>query len=305
LGDTTYLHPRRGKGRSGTRWYVRVPIPKDLQHVLHKRIVEVALNTDSVKDAQKKRFPVVSKIFADFELARSKKITSAHIEEEARAYCEKRLAEYQRDPSNFNEPVHDEFGGLIGLNGDIAVSTIIELIEDENNTAPIQALARKTDEDRRLKNDNSVRPVPVHPELLRIGFKQYLTHITKQGEEYLFPALKPGSLDNRRGHYISKKFTAYRRKLGLTDPTATLHSTRKNATSALRRAGIQESEAALVIGHEHGNITYGTYAPELDLAERKRVIEKIEYPTISLDWLYDRLIIGLPRAQSQGESHPT
>jgi hypothetical protein len=140
----TYLHSRRGKDRSGTRWYVRVPVPKKLRPIIRKRIIEVALNTDSKKEAQHLRYAVVGEIKKDFDRARGKEITSAHIEKEARAYCEQRLEELQRDPANFNESVQDEFGGFIGLNGDIAIPTIQDLLEDENYPAAIQELAQKT-----------------------------------------------------------------------------------------------------------------------------------------------------------------
>jgi hypothetical protein len=89
----TYLKIRRGKGRSGARWYVCVPVPKELQPILRKRTVEVGLNTDSKKEAQQKRYPVIARILADFDRARSKTITSAHIEEEAHRYLNRRLEE--------------------------------------------------------------------------------------------------------------------------------------------------------------------------------------------------------------------
>jgi hypothetical protein len=38
--------------------------------------------------------------------------------------------------------------------------------------------------------------------------------------------------------------------------------------------------AALVIGHEYGNMTYGVYAPELEMPDRQRVMEAIKYPSI-------------------------
>ena len=36
----------------------------------------------------------------------------------------------------------------------------------------------------------------------------------------------------------------------------------------------------LVIGHEYGNMTYGVYAPELEMPDRQRVMEAIKYPSI-------------------------
>jgi len=131
LGDMTYLKIRRGKGRSGARWYVCVPVPKELQPIIRKRTVEVALNTDSKKEAQHLRYEVVAKIKRDFARALERKITSQDIASEALIYCEQRLAVLRRDPANFNEIVRDENGGPLGLNGEIALSNFPEMLEDE------------------------------------------------------------------------------------------------------------------------------------------------------------------------------
>lgn len=44
-----------------------VPVPKELPSVLRKRMIEAALDANSLKDAQKKRFLAVTRIFADFQ----------------------------------------------------------------------------------------------------------------------------------------------------------------------------------------------------------------------------------------------
>jgi hypothetical protein len=75
LGDKTYLKPRRGKDRSGTRRYVCVPVPKKLQGKLGNRTVDIALNADSFSEAQGPHYEVVAKIKALFKPAREGTLT--------------------------------------------------------------------------------------------------------------------------------------------------------------------------------------------------------------------------------------
>ena len=48
LADNAYLKRRCGKQRSGFRWYVRVPVPSDIQEIVRKQTIERALNVTTV-----------------------------------------------------------------------------------------------------------------------------------------------------------------------------------------------------------------------------------------------------------------
>jgi hypothetical protein len=96
--------------------------------------------------------------------------------------------------------------------------------------------------------------------------------------------LKPGGPDGKRSWYVSKRFTDYRRSLGLTDiDKATrrerldLHSLRRSAVTALKHASIAEHEVAEIVGHDHPRITYGGYADRQRLKRLKAVVEAIRY----------------------------
>jgi len=78
-----------------------------------------------------------------------------------------------------------------------------DVMEDEG----VQYFDVRSHEGRRLKTAAARRRVPVHSELLRIGFGAYMAHVRSQGHEYLFPALKPGGPDGKRSWYVSKRFT--------------------------------------------------------------------------------------------------
>ena len=68
--------------------------------------------------------------------------------------------------------------------------------------------------------------------------------------KYLFPGLKPGGPDGKRNWYFTKAFTSYRRAVGVTRERVSFHSLRKNAVKSLERAGVHESQASQIVGHE-------------------------------------------------------
>jgi integrase len=132
------------------------------------------------------------------------------------------------------------------------------------------------------KSEAGVRFVPVHSALLAVGFREYLANV-KSGP--LWPGLKPGGLDGKRGVYASKRFTVRRRMLKLEDIDKTtdrdrleFHSLRRSAITALTRARVPEADIAEIVGHEHPHITLGHYADRHLLARLQAIVEAITYP---------------------------
>jgi integrase len=124
--------------------------------------------------------------------------------------------------------------------------------------------------------------VPVHSQLLRFGFGDYLAHVRRQGLEYLFPALKPGGPDKKHSWYISKRFTEYRRSVGVKGADTVFHCFRKNAATALERARVLENEAVQILGHKKMTMSYGLYSDGLELPALAQVVEAIKYPGLVL-----------------------
>ena len=156
-----------------------------------------------------------------------------------------------------------------------------DVMEDEG----IQYFDLRSHEGRRLKTAAARRRVPVHSELLNIGFGTYLAHVKHQGYQYLFPALKPGGPDGKRSWYVSKRFTTYRRTVGVSATGTVFHCFRKNAATALERARVPENEAVQILGHKKMTMSYGLYSGGLDLVGLARVVEAITYPGLDLSRL--------------------
>jgi integrase len=125
------------------------------------------------------------------------------------------------------------------------------------------------------KTEAGDRRVPVHSKLLDLGLIEYRNRI---GSGSLWPALRPGGPDGKLSWYSSKRFTTFRRGLGLDRQRLSFHSLRKNVGTALERAGVAESEAVQVLGHEKMSMSYSVYSLGLGLEGLQKVVERIDYP---------------------------
>lgn len=131
------------------------------------------------------------------------------------------------------------------------------------------------EEGKSLKTKSSKRDVPIHPELIRAGFLEYVSERRKRRDKMLFPELKPDALGKLTG-YFSKWYGIHARKLGITDPRKVFHSFRHTFKDACRAARISEEVHDALTGHAGGGVgrTYGGGVP-LDV--KAEAIAKITY----------------------------
>lgn len=129
---------------------------------------------------------------------------------------------------------------------------------------------------RQLKNKNAVRKVPIHSELIRLGFLRYAESFGKRSYA-LFPQLKPGGADNKFGHAFSKWFTRYRQQIGVYRKNLDFHSLRHTATTCMHQADVN----TMVIDHLTGHSTAGEtarYTKGSALRQLAEAVEKIRPP---------------------------
>ena len=110
-------------------------------------------------------------------------------------------------------------------------------------------------ENRRLKTANAERVLPLHPELVRLGFLEYVRSIAPNPNDPLFPDLKPQGKDRKRGPRITRWFVEYRRAIGVFRPGVGMHAFRHTANTRLRDtiAGFQqERHVNYLMGHSQG-----------------------------------------------------
>lgn len=136
--------------------------------------------------------------------------------------------------------------------GELAPLRVTDVQEDTGSQVPFLAIRVIVEEGKRLKTTSSIRAVPVHPELIRLGFLEYVEEARKQNSKaLLFPALKPGP-HGGLGESWSKWFGRYIRVNGITNKKAVFHSFRHGFKDALRRAKLGEDINDALTGHSGG-----------------------------------------------------
>ncbi len=109
--------------------------------------------------------------------------------------------------------------------------------------------------DRRLKTENAERVIPLHPEVIRLGFLAYIAEAAPNPDDPLFPDLKPQGKDKKRGPRITRWFVEYRRAIGVYRPGVGMHAFRHTAITRLRDTITdhqQERHVDFLMGHARG-----------------------------------------------------
>lgn len=139
-----------------------------------------------------------------------------------------------------------------------------------------------------VKNVGSRRVVPIHSELIRLGFKKYHDSMKNAGQTRLFPQAQR----NERGQMIadySREFGRYLTRIGLKIGRGiSLYSFRHGAFDAMRRAGYLDEQFGYIFGHQSGNKVTRGYGilPQGMLEQRAELINAISYPGLNIDHLF-------------------
>lgn len=147
-----------------------------------------------------------------------------------------------------------------------------------------------TDEERRVKNENALRNVPLHPEMIRMGFLEYIEKIAPDPADPLFPDIEPQGPDGKRGPRITRWFVNYRREIGIYRRGVAMHAFRHTANTRLRDQITdyqQERQVAYMLGHSQGG---GEGRERYDkgpgLRAASETLKLLRYPELDLSHLY-------------------
>jgi integrase len=123
------------------------------------------------------------------------------------------------------------------------------------------------------KNANSVRYVPLH-DVIKPMVRQLCRTST---DGYLISGLLPGGVDNKRSHYVSKRFGDLLRRNEFPEGEVDFHSFRRSFAQRCEQAGLPQSTAALLLGHARQSLTYGLYSPGPEFEALQVAMEKVTY----------------------------
>ncbi|OWQ52523.1 DUF6538 domain-containing protein [Stenotrophomonas maltophilia] len=124
-------------------------------------------------------------------------------------------------------------------------------------------------EHQKVKTEVSLRTVPLHPELLEMGFLTWVDGKRKAGETRLFPSAKATAV-NGQGNWITKAFSRHLAEVGRGWEPAKrgFHSLRKTFIQELQGAGVVSELRAQIVGHELDDEHHSTYSRDFTAVEK-------------------------------------
>ena len=165
---------------------------------------------------------------------------------------------------------------LIAVFSGARVSEICQLTVDDIDTNAERPTVkiRSRSEDQRLKTINAERDIPIHPQLIELGFLDYVEQVKKEPvANNLWPDLP--KRNERSGGYFSQWFGEYLKTLELSGEVD-FHSFRHTVRTQLVLKDVSEIAIDRLLGHSHtGSVGSRTYT-HID-SQLHKVVSKIGY----------------------------
>jgi len=166
---------------------------------------------------------------------------------------------------------------LIGLYTGARAGEIIQLLADDIKEEGGILHFNITDdgEEQNVKTDSSIRMIPVHPVLKKLGFEKFVAVQRKKGAR-LFPDF-PKAADGYYSTAYSPRFNRFLKKIGVKTDKHTFHSFRHSFEDGCKNSRIPLEFINALQGHSDGGMAarYGSGVVLLRLLNEE--MEKLHY----------------------------
>lgn len=137
---------------------------------------------------------------------------------------------------------------LLGLYTGARIGELCQLRVEDIDSDQSGAFIRISEEadGAKVKTEAGLRSVPVHSELVRLGFLEYVEATRKTGAVSLWPAMR--FREGKPGGYFSDWFGSFRKTCPIEIPD--FHSLRHTVRTAMTEARIAEAVQDRITGHE-------------------------------------------------------
>lgn len=194
------------------------------------------------------------------------------------------------DPVEFpkwaSKYAHRWFGPILGLYSGARVNEIAQLRLDDIETIDGVPgfFVRQGGKGQSVKNRNSRRFVPLAKPVIESGFLDYVEEARRAGGEQLFPDL-PNSTGLGFGRQLSRQFSVYIKRRGVTEKGQGFHGFRHTMASRLDEAGVSASAIAAITGHGAGQtVLEKFYIDRRSLPDRVVTLAKFSPAVILPDY---------------------
>ncbi|WP_201315120.1 DUF6538 domain-containing protein [Dyella sp. EPa41] len=172
------------------------------------------------------------------------------------------------------------WGAWIGLYtgarvAEVGQLTLADFVEVEG--IPCVRICEES-EGQSVKSDISIRTIPIHPKLIKLGLLKRVESLRKAGETRLFPSVKTDGV-NGMGNWLSKAFSRHvlatvgkpeKGKFGF-------HSLRKSFIQGLQTLGVPSEIRAAYVGHELDDEHHSAYSRAPTMKELLDAVKKLDW----------------------------
>ena len=159
-------------------------------------------------------------------------------------------------------------GSDIALDDDIWVIRVLEDIEAG----------------KELKTASSERIIPIHKELVALGFPEFVQEKVAEGVTLLFPEIK-ASGGRRPSDNFSQWFGRFLSSADVKSPSLNFHSFRHSFRDRLREADLSVEKIKALGGWASTEVHEG-YGKGYSVSTLKEAIDQVEYPGLTLSHLH-------------------
>ena len=146
----------------------------------------------------------------------------------------------------------------------IVDSTYVFIIRDDEPT-------------QSLKNKASKRTFPIHPQIINLGFLEYIEFLNFNNQKRLFPELKYDS-DSGYSRATSRFFSDYLQETNIHVPNVKVfHSFRHTFINHLKQKQVRRDFVSGIVGHSLNSITFEGYAEAYEPSVLKPIIDLVDY----------------------------
>lgn len=195
---------------------------------------------------------------------------------------------------------------LIGLYTGARLNDIAQLFTDMVHKHPNMdfwffEVSKGGDNKSKAKNKNSIRKVPLHPDLIKFGFLDFLKERIVEAKRHNHPINLWGLKENPKNGYgrnPSTAFAKYRLSLGIgkSGGETDFHSLRRFFARNLTLHNKVNKAIKEAIGHRDEDLTTGLYAGKLPIENLYDAILSLDYSELELDhldWNKNSVKLGL------------
>jgi len=163
---------------------------------------------------------------------------------------------------------------------ELAQLAVADVREEEGGI--IYLVVTDEGEGAKVKTASSRRSVPLHRDVLDLGFLDYVRAVKKTGATHLFPELRPDRYGRRAGNW-SKWFGRYLRKdVGIEDRRLVFHSFRHTFKDICRNSNVSEEVHDALTGHTGGEGIGRQYGLGVGLRTLNDAVQRLTFGSVKV-----------------------